>query len=229
MNYFKKIEITAMALANESLKDIFPEIYELKKLIERNVWHRGETTFEHIVEVIENLEKLLPLEFIRDKKLKSKLLKRFISFMPKGAQKYNRKELLLLGALLHDIGKLQTYIINDDNTIRFPEHEEKGVEFAVNIAIRLEIKEQELSLIKDLVKYHAKPNYLSTSVRSKTPEEQTSAMRELIFFLGENAFEISLLALADFETSNTKHSDPDLFEFQQCYLTQFVLLASQLI
>jgi len=125
------------------LKKLIPEFYELKKVVENNVWHNKEIVFNHVLSVLDNLEKII----WGSKKEIRQALNKIID-------KNSRKSLLYVGALLHDIGKTETITDLGDGVRSCPGHESKGAQKAKKILKRFNLSKKESKIITDIVKNH---------------------------------------------------------------------------
>ena len=70
---------------------------------------------------------------------------------------YTRKDLLVLGTLLHDVGKPLTKGMNDDGRINFLGHEKVGADIVRGIAKRMKFSNATKSLLVRMVRYHMRP------------------------------------------------------------------------
>lgn len=93
-------------------------------------------------------------------------------------------------ALLHDIGKPVTRLVEPDGNIHFYKHEQIGAEIAGKIANRFKFSNKEKATVKFLVQFHMRP-VLYTS------EWSDRAVRKLIREAGEHMDNLLLLASAD--------------------------------
>ncbi len=96
-----------------------------------------------------------------------------------------------LSALLHDIGKTTTQVIQEDGKITFYGHPQAGVPLVQNIARRLSLSTQDQRLIRQVVANHMRPGQLSHD--SVTPR----AVRRYFVDLGPTGIPVALVALAD--------------------------------
>jgi len=226
INEFKK-HLNSESLSSGVLRSYLPEIYSLMKYREVNMWHHGETTFEHVKNVLVNIESLLSFNFIKEIELKDRIL-HYMESPTDEKSLYSRKEIFLLGTILHDIGKKDTYIKKDDNTTGFPNHEKVGKKSAKEILKRLKLVQSDIKLILDLIEFHASFNYLSSSLFKKPTDIHMRYIQDLISKLGENVFEISLLCFADFLSGATKDNIPELYSFQESMLKEIINLTSSM-
>ncbi len=75
----------------------------------------------------------------------------------------NRRLMLKIAALLHDVAKPQTKTIQADGRMRFLRHAEEGAAIAAGIMTRLRFSTRETKLVETIVKHHLRPGQLSNS------------------------------------------------------------------
>ena len=75
----------------------------------------------------------------------------------------NRRLLLKLTALLHDIAKPQTKAIDADGRIRFLGHDKEGAAAVVDILQRLRFSAKEIRLVEIMVRHHLRPGQMGQS------------------------------------------------------------------
>ena len=102
-----------------------------------------------------------------------------------------RSPTMKLAALLHDIGKTVTQVINEDGKIMFYGHPQMGVPLAQAIAHRINMSTQEQRLVRQIVANHMRPGQLSRD--PLTPR----AVRRYFVDLGPTGILVALVSLAD--------------------------------
>jgi poly(A) polymerase len=105
----------------------------------------------------------------------------------------NRRVMLKLGALLHDIAKPEVKTIDQAGRMRFIGHDKRGAEEAVNILERLRFSNNEIKLIKNLVYYHLRPVQMA-NIGLPTSRAIYRYFRDT----GDDGIDILFLALADY-------------------------------
>lgn len=156
--------------------------------------------WEHSLRTVERLEALLDGlgDWLPDyaESIRAGLAKRL-------EEEIDRRSLLKLVALLHDIGKPQTFQEEPDGKIRFLDHEEVGSGLIEGVLASLRLGRKAISLGVGLVKAHLRPLQLRLAPR-------VSDRARFRFFrdLGEMAGEVLLLSMADIEAT-TGEDDPD--------------------
>lgn len=102
-----------------------------------------------------------------------------------------RRHVLKLAALLHDVAKPETRRAVDGR-IRFFEHDTRGAERARTIATRLRLPGMATAVLERLVRHHLRPMHLG-AVDRLTPRARYRFYRDL----GADARDLLLLVLAD--------------------------------
>jgi poly(A) polymerase len=163
------------------LELIFPEIRKMKtsgKSVFRrlNVWGHTMLTLKNVESIINDL---------RRNSVKREYLDKEIS------PGRSRGQLLKLAALLHDLGKPQTFRL-EDGKVQFHGHERLGAGLAGAIATRLKLSNEELRLLKKIVFLHLRPGYLVTN-----PVLTAKARFRFFRDAADEAGAVLILALAD--------------------------------
>ncbi len=129
----------------------------------------------------------------------------------------NRRLLLKLAALLHDIAKPQAKAIDSDGRIRFLGHAKEGAVIAVDILERLRFSAKEVKLVEIMVRHHLRPGQLS---RDELPSRRASYR----YFrdTGEAGIDVLFLSLADHLAARGPHLN--LAQWQEhAYVVEYVL------
>jgi len=97
------LPINIDAIKSGELADILPEFYELKNAVEnsKDQWHQHETVFDHTLSVMSAMEKIFSGHEGLEKILNEKI------------DINNRKTLLEIASMFHDIGKKETMVLKD--------------------------------------------------------------------------------------------------------------------
>jgi poly(A) polymerase len=105
----------------------------------------------------------------------------------------NHRVLLKIAALLHDVAKPRTKILDDNGRARFIGHAKQGAELVINVMERLRFSGRETKLVEDMVMHHLHPVQMAT-------EGLPSSKAVYRYFRdrGDSGMDILLLALADY-------------------------------
>jgi poly(A) polymerase len=96
-----------------------------------------------------------------------------------------------LSALLHDIGKPDTYAVDQEGNITFYHHPQAGVPLIQKIARRLNISTHDARLIQQSAAHHMRPGQLSQGTVT------IRAIRRYFMDLGPRGINVALVSLAD--------------------------------
>jgi poly(A) polymerase len=187
------------------LMAIIPELAQLKgsKQPPEHFWD----VFDHSLETVTAADFLLrqgTLEYATDQVLSvvpwsEALAEHFALEVSNGS---NRRSLLKLAALLHDIAKPQTRAIDDNGRIRFLGHAKLGAEVVVNILERLRFSVREVKLVETMVRNHLRPGQMS--------QEQLPTRRAIYRYFRDTAgagVDTLYLNLADHLATRGAHLD----------------------
>ncbi len=129
----------------------------------------------------------------------------------------NRRSLLKLTALLHDIAKPQNKTIDEDGRARFLGHPQDGAATAANILERLRFSTKETKLVELMVRHHLRPMQMS--------HEELPSRRAIYRYFrdtGEAGIDILFLSLADHLA--TRGSYLDLVPWQEhAQIVEYIL------
>jgi putative nucleotidyltransferase with HDIG domain len=163
------------------LEIIFPELIETRRVTTNAFHHLG--LFEHSLETIPQLEG-------RINSLPPWVLTGAAKELSFGV---SRLAATKLACILHDIGKPQTWVINEEGRHTFYAHDHLGAEMCAVIAERMKWSRPVERFIVKLVKWHLRPGAL---FHQGPPTER--AVRRFYRSVGEDVPELMLLAFADF-------------------------------
>ncbi|HEY4037152.1 MAG TPA: HD domain-containing protein [Ktedonobacteraceae bacterium] len=96
-----------------------------------------------------------------------------------------------LATLLHDIGKPVTYAVNEEGTITFYHHPQRGIPLAQAITQRLNASVRDRRLVQQIVAHHMRPGQL------KYDQLTERAIRRYFVDLGPTGIIVALVSLAD--------------------------------
>jgi poly(A) polymerase len=201
------------------LTEIIPELKEMKESEQpkEHYWN----VFDHSVETVaaaefllrESLWKYGKEDLLKVTPWSEEISRHFDEEVSSGS---NRRLLLKLGALLHDIAKPATKTVDETGRTRFLGHTKQGAAIAAVILERLRFSSREIRLVENLVYHHLHP------VQMANEGLPTSRAIYRYFRDTEGAgIDILFLALADYLA--THGPKLDIEEWQQhnqliCYI-----------
>ena len=160
------------------LKLIFPFIEDFKKIPKNN--HHHLDLFNHLIETVNQIESLflsLPQK-----------AQEILNENPYGTVK--RIAYLKLAAFLHDIGKPQTWTIDEDTgRHRFIMHDAIGAEIIPQYLKTLKFSKKQISYIKNLIRHHIYPSNVNL--------HNEKSIMKFLRKLDQNTIDVILLAMAD--------------------------------
>ena len=146
------------------LDNIFPEMVPTKGVTQprEHCWD----VFEHSLRTVKAADFLLregDLEYAGTEALEAvpwslELAQQFSREVGHGS---TRKALLRLAALLHDIAKPQTKMVEQTGRTRFLGHPQEGALAVTDIMERLRFSAREIKLVEIMVRYHLRPTQMS--------------------------------------------------------------------
>jgi tRNA nucleotidyltransferase/poly(A) polymerase len=104
----------------------------------------------------------------------------------------DRRFILKLSALLHDVGKPLTRSVGDDGRVHFYQHESVGADLAVQRCQALRFSGDEIALVRTIVLHHLRPGHLAGAKKLTR-----RAVYRYFKATGEAGVEVGLLSLAD--------------------------------
>ena len=105
----------------------------------------------------------------------------------------NHRVLLKIAALLHDVAKPRTKILDDNGRARFLGHAKQGAELVINIMERLRFSGRETKLVEDMVRHHLHPVQMAAEGLPTS-----KAVYRYFRDRGDSGIDILLLTLADY-------------------------------
>lgn len=137
-----------------------PLFLKLKEVVEENGYHDHESVYDHLVKTKNIARREILANFITNPKAK----KLFLNFVNEDFHGYKRSDLMILIALLHDVGKVLVFkedskisslIVTDSNgKTRCPGHEYWGSTIVKEFVKDLSLPNEVISYISKLVGLH---------------------------------------------------------------------------
>jgi len=199
---------------------LIPELAESKG-VEQPTVHFWDV-FEHSLQTVATIEFLIresDWEYSNDDMLTtapwSDMIDRHLSQEVSSGS--NRKVLLKLAGLLHDIAKPMTKSIDDTGRARFLGHTKQGAAMTANILERLRFSNREIRLVESLVYHHLRPVQMA--------HEEFPTQRAIYRYFrdtGEAGIDILVLALADYLASRGPLVSMEEWE-KHCQLINYIL------
>lgn len=163
------------------LDELFPVMLDVKKVPPNS--HHHLTLFEHSIETVKQVQYIYNNS---DEEVKSHLLK--IDFG--GA---TRLAHLKLAGFLHDIGKFDTWTIEEDTgKHRFIKHDDVGSKMSAKFLKSMKFSKKQIEYISKMVKYHIYPSHVIS-----TPDVNDKIYMRLIRKMEDDVIDIITLAKAD--------------------------------
>lgn len=127
-----------------------PFFLKLKDVVENNPWHDHESVYDHSIKTKDIAKREISGDFITNHEAK----KLFLRIVNEDFHGMRRIDLIILVALLHDIGKLETPQIIVDNMTQAPGHEVKGGEIVSQFLRSFNLTDQQIEYVSKLVGTH---------------------------------------------------------------------------
>ncbi len=107
--------------------------------------------------------------------------------------KRSHHALLMLAALLHDVGKPAARVVDEEGKLHFWKHEHIGAEIAERRAHTLRLSKEETARLRAIVRHHMRPHWLSDD-----PKLTRRAIYRFWRATGQAGVDVCLLAMADY-------------------------------
>ena len=173
----------------------FPWFEVLKEIIENDFHHTQDSVFNHTVNVARSVEYL-----VAEKEIYSE-------YFNKKIQQNTRKQLLVISALFHDIGKSKTYSIVNDRTF-FIGHEEESYKITNDLLGNIDISEIEKKYICRIVRNHGRL-YPFLKVNNKNIENDFKKIEREVEYYSD----LYLFVLADINGSQLKNKNIVMYNY----------------
>ena len=185
------------------------KILEKEELVPPNTHHHL-TLIDHSIETVHQLELNLKTatHFVKNK---------VESFQTNGVKYLS---LLKIACLLHDVGKYNTWTIEENGRHRFINHDSVGAELLVPILKDLKFSKAQIKYITTLVRNHIYPSQLAR----EDSEAGTKAIMRMFRKLDECTIDVLLLAMADRLSACGPHITDDIIENNLKALNRYLLL-----
>ena len=129
-----------------------------------------------------------------------------------------RRSLTKLAALLHDVAKPQTRIVNQFGRVRFYGHPQEGAPIAAAILERLRFSTREVKFIEAVVRYHLRPVQMTEDGAPPTPRAVYRYFRDM----GDAAIATLYFSLADHLATRGPDLEKDNWDWHVGIVRQLV-------
>ncbi len=166
---------------SELLEEILPIIKDLKKVPPNS--HHHLNLFDHSIEIVRQIQKIYEES---SNEVKSHLEKHDFGGSSRLAH-------LKFAGFLHDIGKFQTWTI-EENTgrHRFIKHDDLGAKMAAEFLKKNKFSKKQIEYISRMIKLHIYPSHVV-----KNPEINEKLYMRFVRKMKDDAIDIIILAMAD--------------------------------
>lgn len=137
-----------------------PLFLKLKTVIENSPWHDHEAVYDHLIKTHKIAEEQINGGFITNEEAR----KLFLDFTNESIDGVKRKDLMLITALIHDIGKILYYKENDkeqplrhenlEGITRMPGHEYYGSTIVSELLKDTGLTKENIEKIANVVRLH---------------------------------------------------------------------------
>lgn len=189
------LKLTAEDFKKGKYKNIFPEVYKTRGLIEKNPWHDNQDVFDHVLKVFQALKIFLnspPISTSKSIHLQKRLNQK--------NDKLSRKEILILISINHDIGKYYSLIKKKDRKTEAPGHEEISA-YLVKTNNKLNLKEKDLKVVFRNIAYHGFINNIANIYEQLGDTKILKLFKKIV---KDWEVELILFMLADIEGSDLR-------------------------
>lgn len=125
-----------------------PKFLKLKKVIENNSYHDKESVYNHLIKTKNIAQDKIKGGFIKNPKAKGS----FLQFANEDLDEFKKGDLMILTALLHDIGKLKSKLItNSQGVTSCPNHEYLGSTMVYQL---IKFSSEIMKLIAHVIRNH---------------------------------------------------------------------------
>jgi UTP:GlnB (protein PII) uridylyltransferase len=202
----KLSDVTIEKIKNEYFINDLPELYELKNVIENNLWHVNDSVFNHTINVLQNMESLL-----------NKTNEKIKNYLNEKIEKYSRRDLLFLATIFHDIGKKETFVKEGDITSTY-KHPEIGYSKTKKILEMFDLSQNEKNIVLDIIENHGVVSDIVNFENDNLEEDIKSFNNDYksIFI------ELILFIMADTSGSKLKNKNPLEYKFRMDFYKNII-------
>lgn len=162
------------------LEILFPVVAELRKVPKNS--HHHLDLFHHSIETVRQIEILYKTSEIRAVE--------HLNRVDFGGN--TRLSQLKLAGFLHDIGKFQTWTIDEDGRHRFIKHNDVGAKMAEKILKQMKFSKKQIEYLSKMIKFHIYPSNVIDS-----PNLNEKIYMRFVRKMWEDSVDVIFLAKAD--------------------------------
>lgn len=128
-----------------------PLFLKLKDVVENNAYHTHEDVYSHLIKTKDIAQREIKGDFITNPEAK----KLFLEFVNEDFHGMKRQDLIVIIALLHDIGKILPILVTNSEGKTFcPGHEYQGSKIVGKLLKDLPLSEEIIPYISNVIRLH---------------------------------------------------------------------------
>jgi len=200
-----------VAPEDSDLTVVLPELIALRQVIEQSDWHHDDA-FQQSLRLFRWVKRL-PASLQETVDTPEAIVRALLTAVVDSEHgHYTALELMAFVALIHDVGKTETFQRLPDGTTRCPGHEAVGARMTPTICARFDFTLAETRFITDLVGAHDEPYALFKKVGSLPTPQQQERMARFETERTDCLLPLLLLAWGDLVTSHLNTIRPEKYE-----------------
>jgi hypothetical protein len=190
---------------------VLPELDALADLVEDSDWHQDSVLDQslRLAHWVQRLPEVLPPAVDLPPVLARAL---WAGIAARRYDGYTVQSLLTFAALIHDLGKAETFRRLPDGKTRCPGHEVVSARLALTLCARFEFGPSARRFVIRVVAAHGEPYALFKRTASLPEAERRAQMQDLGAECGDDLSPLLLLALGDLVTSQLEARQPSKYE-----------------
>ena len=205
----------------QTLRPKLAEVCRLRGLVEHNDWHNDDPLRQSLRLV--RWVKRLPASLVEIVDAPVAVWSSHLNSVPDpAAGQHTVRALLTFAALIHDVGKAETFQRLPDGATRCPGHEAVSARMAPILCARFDFTLVETGFISNIVEAHGEPYALFKKVASFPTFQQQEQIHGVEVEHADYVLPLMLLACGDLVTSHLATIRPEkyqaVFKFYQVWL-----------
>jgi hypothetical protein len=211
MHYKHQSLSWALAAQGSDLAEALPELNALQQVVERSDWHNDDALQQSLR--LFDWVKRLPASLLETTDAPEATLRALLTSIVDPEQgHYHTQELLAFAALIHDVGKAETFQRLPDGSTRCPGHEAVSARMAPAICARFDFTPAETRFVTHLAGAHGEPYALFKKIVSFSTPQQQEQIRRFEAQHARYLLPLLLLAWGDLLTSHLLAIRPGKYE-----------------